>query len=134
MSEQIATSPIRPANTEVLYNDTCPICRFEIAAYKRRAVAQNLPIRFDRLDAAADWGLTADEAARRLHVIHRGRLLAGIPAFIALWSELPRWRWAARVAALPGLNRAACLLYDRVLAPSLYRAHLRRRAKKNSAG
>ena len=54
--------------TRVLFNETCPVCRFEIDAYRRRAVAGGLPIRFDTLDRAEDWGLTPDQAARQLHV------------------------------------------------------------------
>ena len=113
-------------DTRVLYNDTCPVCRFEIDSYRRLAELENLPIRFDRLGAAGDRGLTAELAARRLHVIHKGRLLSGIPAFTALWTEMPRWRWLARLVAVPGINQIACAVYDHVLAPVLYRAHVRR--------
>ena len=120
-------------DTRVLYNDTCPVCRFEIDSYRRLAAADNLPIRFDRLADAVAWGLTPDQAAARLHVIHRGQLLSGIPAFIALWSAIPQWGWMARLVALPGVNGAACFIYDRVLAPRLYHAHLRRQAKQRQA-
>lgn len=120
------------STTQVLYNETCPVCRFEIDGYRRRAALDNLPIRFDRIGAAADWGLTADAAARRLHVIHKGRLLSGIPAFVALWSEMPRWHWAARLVGLPGIHGAAVLVYDQVMAPILYRAHLRRQRVSRS--
>ena len=48
--------------TRVLYNDTCPVCSFEIDAYRRRAEAADLPIRFDTLTDAASWGLTPDQA------------------------------------------------------------------------
>jgi hypothetical protein len=34
--------------TRVLFNDSCPVCRFEIDAYRRRAMAEGLPIRFTR--------------------------------------------------------------------------------------
>ena len=39
------------SETRVLYNDTCPVCRFEIDAYRRRALADRLPIRFDNWTA-----------------------------------------------------------------------------------
>ena len=120
------------ADTRILYNDTCPVCSFEIDAYRRRAIREGLALQFDTLDHAADWGLTPDQAARRLHVSHQGRLLSGIPAFVALWSEMPRWRWLARLTALPGIHGAACLVYDHVLAPILYRAHLRRQGLNRS--
>lgn len=113
-------------DTRVLYNQTCPICRAEITAYQRRALRDGLPIRFDTLDHAADWGLTPDQAARRLHVWHKGQVLSGLEAFRALWMELPHLRWLARVTGVPGLNWIAAQTYDRVLAPVLYWSHKRR--------
>lgn len=115
--------------TRVLYNETCPVCRFEIDAYRRRALADGLPIRFDALDSAADWGLTPDQAARQLHVWQDGRVLSGLEAFRALWSAMPRWRWLARVTGLPVLRPVVAWLYARVAAPILYRAHLRRQGR-----
>ena len=37
------------------------------------------------------------EAAKRLHVRKNGQVYDGIPAFIALWQDMPRYRWLARV-------------------------------------
>jgi predicted DCC family thiol-disulfide oxidoreductase YuxK len=120
--------------TRVLYNDTCPVCRFEIGSYRRRALAQGLPIRFDALDRAADWGLDPDTAARRLHVWHRGEVLSGLPAFRAIWAALPGWRWLAVLTGLPILRPALAFLYDRIAAPILYRAHLRRQRRVSRSG
>lgn len=119
--------------TRVLYNETCPVCRFEIDAYRRRAVADGLPIRFDGIDRAEDWGLTPDRAARQLHVWQDGRVLSGMPAFRALWSAMPRWRWLARVTDWPLVRQVTEVLYDRVAAPLLYRAHLRRQGNRGPA-
>lgn len=112
--------------TRVLYNDTCPVCSFEIDAYRKRAEASDLPIRFERLTDAAKWGLTPDQAAQRLHVIHKGKLLSGIPAFRALWSEIPHLNWLARLTGRPFVGAAAVTLYDKVLAPLLFWMHKRR--------
>lgn len=112
--------------TRVLFNETCPVCRFEIDAYRRRAVAGGLPIRFDTLDRAEDWGLTPDQAARQLHVWQGGRVLSGLEAFRALWAAMPGWRWLARVTGWPVIRPLAALAYSRIAAPILYRAHLRR--------
>ncbi|MEL6806589.1 MAG: DUF393 domain-containing protein [Pseudomonadota bacterium] len=115
-------------NTRVLYNADCPVCSFEINHYAAYSVRNGLPIRFEDLnrDALDAWGLTPDEAARRLYVMKDGQMFSGIPAFIVLWQDMPRYRWLARLIALPGLNRLACLTYDYVLAPLIYRWHLRR--------
>ena len=109
----------------VLYNDTCPVCRFEIDGYRKRALAEGLAIRFDDLTRTADWGLTPDMAARRLHVIQGGKLLSGMPAFRAIWTAIPRLRWLARLSGLPVIRPASEALYDHVAAPLLYRSHLR---------
>ncbi|MFN3281129.1 MAG: thiol-disulfide oxidoreductase DCC family protein [Tabrizicola sp.] len=116
--------------TRVLYNQDCPVCRFEIEAYRRRAGSLGLPIRFEGLDQAGDWGLTPDQAARQLHVRQHGRVLSGLAAFRALWSVLPGWRWLSRVCGWPVIRPLSELLYARILAPVLYRAHLRRQRRR----
>ena len=117
--------------TEVIYNGSCPICSTEIAAYERTAQAHALPLRFTDMSECdlARLGLTEEEAARRLHVLREGKVLAGVPAFLALWSELPRLRWLARIVALPGLRQVAGLVYEGILAPLLYALHRRRQAR-----
>ncbi|MCR9126608.1 MAG: DUF393 domain-containing protein [Rhodobacteraceae bacterium] len=121
--------------TRVLYNDACPVCRREIRHYDSYARARSLPLRFEDLNEGdlRDWGVDPDQAARRLHVLHNGTVHAGIPAFLVLWREMPRYRWLARVVALPGLRQGASLVYDRILAPMLYRWHLRRSGTASSA-
>lgn len=116
-------------DTRILYNDTCPLCRFEVDHYRAAATRDGAPLRFDRLQDAKNWGLTEDQAARRLHVLRDGELLSGLEAFRAIWATLPRWRWLARVTGWPVIRPAVTVLYDRIAAPLLYRAHVRRQAK-----
>ncbi|MCP4820697.1 MAG: DUF393 domain-containing protein, partial [Shimia sp.] len=80
-----------PQDTRVLFNADCPICNAEICHYQAYSDGQNLDISFDDLnsDALENWGVDADTAARRLHVVHNGQLFAGIPAFLVLWQEMP---------------------------------------------
>ena len=122
------------ARTSVLYNATCPVCNFEIQHYARYADATGLPIRFDDLnsDARGQWGLDADTAARRLYVLHEGALTSGIPAFLVLWAQMPKYRWLAKVVGFPGIKQIACATYDFVLAPVIYRWHLRRLRKQTA--
>lgn len=120
--------------TEVLYNGDCPVCSREINHYEKLSQKQALAIRYDNLGDGSrlqSWGIDADTAAKRLHVRKDGQIYAGIPAFIVLWQDIPQMNWLARVVSLPGVHRAACALYDHVLAPLLYRWHLRR---QNRAG
>jgi predicted DCC family thiol-disulfide oxidoreductase YuxK len=120
--------------TSVLYNATCPVCNFEIQHYARYAGINGLPIRFDDLnsDARGQWGLDADTAARRLYVLHEGTLTSGIPAFLVLWMQMPKYRWLAKVVGFPGIKQIACAAYDHVLAPAIYRWHLRRLRKQSA--
>ena len=115
--------------TRVLYNQDCPICRFEVGQYRKQALAEGAPLRFDDLSQVAHWGLTPDQAARRFHVVQDGQVTSGIPAFQLLWTRLSGWHWLARITALPGIHQIACAVYDHILAPALYRAHLRRQAR-----
>ncbi len=124
------------AETSVLYNANCPVCNFEIQHYARYAGQKGLPIRFDDLnsDALVQWGLDADTAAKRLYVLHDGKLTSGIPAFLLLWAQMPRYQQLARFVGLPGVRQVASLAYDYVLAPGIYRWHLLRLQKKLTRG
>ncbi|HKL06810.1 MAG TPA: DUF393 domain-containing protein [Roseovarius sp.] len=114
--------------TRVLYNGQCPVCSTEIGHYSKTAQANDLPIRFDDLHHGDldRYGINADIAARRLHVLHQGQLFVGVDAFIVLWRQLPRFRFLAWVVALPGLKQIAAVIYDHILAPTLYNRHQRR--------
>jgi predicted DCC family thiol-disulfide oxidoreductase YuxK len=119
----------------VLYNAQCPVCDLEIGQYARYAEKAGLPIRFDDLntDARDRWGLDADTAARRLYVQHDGMLVSGVPAFLVLWSQMPRYRLMGQIVGLPGIRQIASMAYDHILAPALYRWH-RRRLGRTSIG
>jgi len=121
--------------TKVLYNGDCPVCSFEIGHYRTYAETRDLPIRFDDLNGPdlAQWGLDADTAARRLYVLHEGEVSSGVDAFLVLWRQMPRWRWLGRVIGLPGLRQTATFTYDRLLAPAIYRWHLRRMARRGQS-
>lgn len=117
---------------EVLYNGQCPICSAEIAHYRAQAEAVGADLRFTDLNAAdlSDWGLDADAAARRLYVRDAaGRQVTGLAAFIALWQDLPRLRWLARLARLPVLRVIANWAYDGLAAPFLFWMHKRRQRR-----
>lgn len=105
--------------------------RFEIGHYRKQALAEGAALRFEGLSIVAAWGLNPDQAAPRLHGLHQGRLVSGIPAFQLLWARLSGWHWLTRITALPGLHGLASAGYDHVLAPLLYRLHLRRRRQSS---
>ena len=119
----------------VCYNGSCPVCRTEIEHYRRQA-PDTAGLRF--LDVAADpaeaarLGLAGDRGFRRLHTVDdRGRLVAGVPAFVLIWRRLPRYRWLARMFDRPAARAIAIFAYERILAPALFSWH---RLRQRSAG
>lgn len=114
----------------VLYNDSCPICSREIAAYRKMSDPDTGPA-YAGLTTCdlAQFGLTEDEAARRLHVVQDGQVISGIPAFAALWEDVPRLRWLARLVRLPVVGGLANGVYDHLLAPALFALHKRRQRR-----
>lgn len=118
--------------TKVLYNAECPVCNFEINHYQNYAQKTDLTIRFDDLnsDALSTWGITQDQAARRLYVEHHGMLHSGLPAFVVLWQAMPRYQFLAKIVSLPGLFWLLCWVYDLALAPTIYHWHKLRQRRK----
>ena len=91
----------------VLYDGACPLCRREIAVYRGlKPLQADSQLRFaDVSDAALPLppGTTREQLLARFHVRGRdGELRSGAQAFLALWAELPGWRWLARIGRVPG--------------------------------
>lgn len=120
---------------KVLYNGDCPVCSFEIDHYASYSRKQKLPLEFEDLNHCdlAQWQLSQDQAARRLYVLNDNQLVSGIPAFLVLWQQMPRYRLLAVVIGLPIIQQFATLIYNFILAPLIYRWHLRRKAKEFKA-
>ncbi len=100
------TTTDRPRRTRMFYDGGCPLCRREVAHYRRLDRAG----RVDWVDISRDpetlatLGVTLEQAMARLHVQDRqGRLLTGVPAFAAVWDALPGYRHLARLVRALGL-------------------------------
>jgi len=75
----------------------------EIAHYRRIAGEKARFVDVSAPDASLPEGLSRAQALGRFHVTTQTRdTLSGARAFIALWGQLPGWRWLARLAQLPG--------------------------------
>ena len=95
---------LEPLKSTVYFDGSCPLCRAEIEYYRRQDQAGALCF-VDVSDAAAATpeGVTRQRAMQRFHVsAGDGRVLSGAAAFVEVWAGLPKWRWAARAASLPG--------------------------------
>jgi predicted DCC family thiol-disulfide oxidoreductase YuxK len=107
-----------PLRSTVYYDGSCPLCRAEIGYYRRKDHSGALCfIDISETDTPVPADLTQRRAMERFHVrAGNGQLLSGAAAFVEVWARLPRWRCAARAAALPGAITALELSY-RVFLP-----------------
>lgn len=91
----------------VLYDGACPLCRREIGIYRDlQPLKLDSPVCFadiSDLSVQLPPGTTREQLLARFHIQGRdGKLLSGAEAFLALWSNLPGWRWLALSGRLPG--------------------------------
>lgn len=89
----------------VYFDGSCPLCRAEIGHYRGKDHSSALCfVDVSDPDALVPAGLTRRQAMEKFHVqTWEGTLLSGAAAFVEVWARLPRWRWAARAAKLPGM-------------------------------
>lgn len=89
------------ALTRVYYDDLCKVCSAEINHYKKQPGAENIAF----VDiSSGDFDAAAEDVDPVL--IHKamharsatGELRIGVDAFIEIWKQLPRYRWAANWA------------------------------------
>ena len=116
----------------VFYNGACNICAPEVALYRRRTQAQGrthvsyCDISSAELPADAPADKTRDDMLRRLHIRKNDIWYSGVDAFIHLWHEVPGFGWLARFMGFAPVRWLAVPIYDHVLAPWLYRRHIRK--------
>lgn len=107
----------------VLYNGECPVCSLEIKQYQKYTWNNLIDVEFENLHETdmLPWGVTQDEAKRRLHVMTEdGVVLSGVDAFEELWSRMPRYERLSRITRMPGIDKLSRGVYDNILAPVLY--------------
>ncbi|MCE4556326.1 thiol-disulfide oxidoreductase DCC family protein [Roseateles cellulosilyticus] len=96
-------TPPLPDRPTVYFDGACPVCRREIALYRRGAGADALCW----VDASAcppvalGHDLPRNQALARLHLRRPdGQLVQGAAAFLALWAALPGYPLLARLASV----------------------------------
>jgi predicted DCC family thiol-disulfide oxidoreductase YuxK len=99
---ETASNPT-PLKTKVLYDGSCPLCSAEVGYYQAIDRAGSLEAIDVNSRAFEDLNvLSHDQAMARFHVLSpSNELLSGAKAFREVWRELPRWKWAAKIADVP---------------------------------
>jgi predicted DCC family thiol-disulfide oxidoreductase YuxK len=89
-------------SAEVWYDGDCALCRASRAWCERRDRRGRLVFRDIRSadDRELPVARTAAEASMWVRD-KRGRLVAGFDGWRVIMSELPGWRWLARLAGIP---------------------------------
>jgi predicted DCC family thiol-disulfide oxidoreductase YuxK len=94
-----------PRKLRVFFDGSCPLCSKEIGVYKKADQSGEI----DWLDVSVEHQteplpLPRKTLLARFHVqTTNGELLSGARGFIAMWRQLPRWRWLANFCAIPGV-------------------------------
>ncbi len=110
--QELSVEPELTKST-VYFDGSCPLCRAEIGYYRRKdQVGALCFVDISEAGATPPEGITQQRAMKRFHVrASDGRVFSGAAAFVEVWARLPRWRWAARTASLPGALAALELGY-----------------------
>lgn len=116
--------------TTVFYDGGCPLCRREIDHYRRIDLTRRirwLDVTREH-EALYEYDLSVHAAMERLHVMDRyGVWHSGAYGFAAMWEELPRYHWLARV-----LRRARMLPALDIIYKPFARWRLKRRCTESS--
>ena len=98
----------------VFFDGGCPLCRREIAHYRR--IDRTRRLRW--VDASSErgtlsrHGLSLEAAMAELHVLDgNGHWQRGIDAFLVIWQQLPAYRWLAKIITALGLRRPLAFAY-----------------------
>ena len=93
-----------PPLLTMYFDGSCPLCRAEIAIYRRLPEATHMA--WVDVSAGQDLGeLSCSAAMARFHVRDsQGRLFSGAAAFSQMWRAFPGWRWLGWFIAWPPMS------------------------------
>ena len=87
--------------SEILFNEKCAICNFEIKHYKKRS-----DLNF------VNCSEMGDKYLKKLHVrFQDGKELSGVDAFIYVWERTKGYAWLAKLISLPVVKQLSKIAY-----------------------
>ena len=104
---QVSAQNTNKARPTVFYDGDCPLCRREIAHYRRMDKRERLHWvdAVNESETLAEHGLSLERAMAELHVLDgAGRWQRGVDAFLVIWQHLPAYRWLAKLVTVLGLR------------------------------
>ena len=126
------TTPDQQSVLSVWYDGACPVCRQEVALYRR--IDRDDLISWVDIVALADnelpVGKSREDLLGKFHArAADGPWQIGVDAFAAIWQRLPVLKWFAFVFRLPVIRQSAQLAYLGFL-----KWQRRHRDRRNAAG
>ena len=123
-------SNAKKMKTEIFYNGSCSICAPEIRMYKKIITNENVEgsnqLDFVDISVSVPDEFSQEDMLKRLHAkLPNGDIVSGVPAFIALWKQVPGFKGLAFLINLPIIKSVAIFTYDKILAPTLYKRYVR---------
>ena len=123
-------SNAKKMKTEIFYNGSCSICAPEIRMYKKIITYENVEgsnqLDFVDISVSVPDEFSHEDMLKRLHAkLPNGDIVSGVPAFIALWKQVPGFKGLAFLINLPIVKSVAIFTYDKILAPTLYKRYVR---------
>ena len=99
-------SNTKKMKTEIFYNGSCSICAPEIRMYKKIITNENVEgsnqLDFVDISVSVPDEFSQEDMLKRLHAkLPNGDIVSGVPAFIALWKQVPGFKGLAFLINLP---------------------------------
>ena len=90
------------SKSEILFNEKCSICNFEVKHYKKRSKLNFVN--------CSEMG---DKYPKQLHVrFCDGKELSGVDAFIFVWQRTNGYEWLAKFISLPVIKQLSKICYS----------------------
>ncbi|MEL6678939.1 MAG: DUF393 domain-containing protein [Pseudomonadota bacterium] len=103
----------RSAAQEVFYDGACPVCRAEINQYKGMVEPGSVTWTNVAEDGGLPEGYDRATLLARFHTRREdGKIVSGARAFLAVWRQMPRLRWAGRALDRQPFIAVLDLLYS----------------------